>query len=128
MEPTAPTTWAQILRRQDIDQDLVAARLPEFEGLDTEDRRVVLGELKYDGYLARHHREIERVRRLRHLLIPENLDPRAIPGLSREVADLLERHRPRSIADAERLPGMTPAAVAILVGRVGRDGESWPES
>lgn len=128
VEPTAPTTWAQILRRQDIDQDLVAARLPEFEGLDTEDRRVVLGELKYDGYLARHNREIERVRRLRHLLIPENLDPRAIPGLSREVADLLERHRPRTIADAERLPGMTPAAVAILVGRVGGDGESWSES
>jgi tRNA uridine 5-carboxymethylaminomethyl modification enzyme len=68
------------------------------------------------------------VRRLRHLLIPKNLDPCTIPGLSREVTDLLERHRPRTIADAERLPGMTPAAVAILVGRVSRDGESWPES
>ncbi len=128
VEPTTPTTWAQILRRQDVDQDLVADRLPELESLSSEDRRVVLGELKYDGYLERHHREIERVRRLRHLTIPGDLDPRTIPGLSLEVADVLERHRPRTIADAERLPGMTPAAVAILVGRVGRGGESWPES
>ncbi len=128
VEPTTPTTWAQILRRQDVDQAVVAARLPLLEGLDPEDRRVVLAELKYDGYLARHHREIERVGRLRHLVIPEDLDPRAIPGLSREVADLLERHRPRTIADAERLPGMTPAAVAILVGRIGRAGGPCSEN
>ena len=128
VEPASPTTWAQILRRQDVDALRVAARLPELAGLDAQDRRVVVGELKYDGYLARHLREIERVGRLRHLEIPEDLEPRAIPGISREAADALERHRPRTLADAERLPGVTPAAVAILAGRLAREGGRWAKS
>ena len=128
VEPTTPTTWAQVLRRQDVDSEMAAGRLPALQDLDPEDRRVVLGELKYDGYLDRHHREIERMRRLRHLVIPDDLDPGAIPGLSREAADVLMRHRPRTIADAERLPGMTPAAVAILVGRIGRMGTPCPNN
>jgi tRNA U34 5-carboxymethylaminomethyl modifying enzyme MnmG/GidA len=59
-----------------------------------------------------------------------DLDPRSIPGISREVADQLERHRPRTLAEAEGLPGVTAAAVAILAGRLGRRaGEAqWPES
>jgi len=104
--------------------------------LPVEDRRAVVGELRYDGYLARHRREVERVARLRHLEIPAGLEPADIPGLSREAADALRQHRPRTVADAERLPGFTPAAVAILVGRLGRreearraaEGEPWPET
>jgi tRNA uridine 5-carboxymethylaminomethyl modification enzyme len=124
VEPASPTTWAGILRRQDVDGPSVAARLPQLAGLDEEDVRVVVGELRYDGYLARHRREIERVQRLRHLAIPDDLNPRAISGLSREAADSLVHHRPRTLADAERLPGMTPAAVAILAGKLSRGARS----
>jgi tRNA uridine 5-carboxymethylaminomethyl modification enzyme len=120
VEPTGPTTWARILCRPDVNLDRAAARLPMLAGLDPEDRRAVVGELRYDGYLARHRREIERVRRLRHLEIPSGLDVGAIPGISREAAEALERYRPRTLAEAERLPGVTPAAVAILAGRLGR--------
>jgi tRNA uridine 5-carboxymethylaminomethyl modification enzyme len=123
--PTAPTTWARILCRPDVDPERAAARLPLLAELEPEDRRAVVGELRYDGYLARHRREIERVRRLRHLEIPSGLDAGAIPGISREAAEALEHHRPRTIAEAERLPGVTPAAVAILAGRLGR--RSGPE-
>jgi tRNA uridine 5-carboxymethylaminomethyl modification enzyme len=118
VELKTPTSWAGLLRRQDIDARKVAARLHLFADLNAEDRAVVIGRLRYDGYLARHQREIERVQRLRHLEIPPDLDPAAIPGLSREVVDQLRRHRPRTLADAERLPGLTPAAVAILAGRL----------
>jgi len=136
VEPTGPTTWAAILRRQDIDVERAAAALPMLGELPVEDRRAVVGELRYDGYLARHRREVERVARLRHLEIPAGLEPADIPGLSREAADALRQHRPRTVADAERLPGFTPAAVAILVGRLGRreearraaEGEPWPET
>jgi tRNA uridine 5-carboxymethylaminomethyl modification enzyme len=126
VEPTAPTTWARILCRPDVDVERAAARLPQLAGLDPEDRRAVVGELRYDGYLDRHRREIERVRRLRHLEIPPGLEAHAIPGISREAAEAIERHRPRTLADAERLPGVTPAAVAILAGRLGRG--AGPES
>ena len=120
VELTAPTTWAQILRRQDIDTRKVAAGLSELEGLSEEDRRIVIGLLRYDGYLARHERERERVHRLRHVPIPPDLDLASLPGVSREVAEALGRERPRTLADAERVAGMTPAAVALIAGRIAR--------
>ena len=82
----------------------------------------MVGNLRYHGYLDRHRREAARVDRLREVEIPGDLDPRAVPGLSREVIEQLERHRPATLAEAERLPGMTPAATAILAGRLARCG------
>jgi tRNA uridine 5-carboxymethylaminomethyl modification enzyme len=117
---SAPTTWAKILRRQDVNVDRVAAELEALEGLDGNDRRVVIGLLRYDGYLARQERERERVRRLRHIEIPADVDLASWPGVSREVGEALRREKPRTLADAERLPGMTPAALAILAGRLAR--------
>ncbi len=122
IEFTSPATWAQLLRRQDVDLDRAGRNIPELSSLNDEDRRIVVGSLRYEGYLDRHRREIERVRRLRRVKLPGDLDPGAIPGLSREVVEQLERHRPVTLADAERLPGMTPAATAILAGRLARGG------
>ncbi len=120
VELTAPTTWAGLLRRQDIDIDRAAASVPGLVELTEEDRRIVVRSLRYQGYLARHQREIERVQRLREVEIPPGLEPAKVPGLSREIIEQLERHRPATLADAEALPGMTPAAVAILAGRIAR--------
>jgi tRNA uridine 5-carboxymethylaminomethyl modification enzyme len=123
IEPKAPTTWAGLLRRQDVDLDRAYRGVPGLAELRDEDRRIIVGLLRYEGYLDRHRREIERVRRLRGLKIPRAIDPTGIPGLSREVVEQLVRHRPATLADAERLPGMTPAAVAILAGRIARASE-----
>jgi len=123
IEFSTPTTWAKLLRRQEIDLDRAAEKMPELAALSGEDRRIVIGSLRYDGYLSRHRREIERIQRLREVEIPQELDPARIPGLSREVVEQLDRHRPTTLADAERLPGMTPAAVAILAGRLARRRE-----
>ena len=122
VELRSPTTWARLLRRPDVDVDAIASVLPELRQLDADDRRIVIGELRYDGYVVRQRREIERLQRLRHLEIPADFDPRSVEGLSREVVEELLRVRPRTVADAERLPGLTPAAIAILVGRLARDG------
>jgi tRNA uridine 5-carboxymethylaminomethyl modification enzyme len=122
IEFSAPTTWAKILRRQDVDAESVAGALSDLSGLDDEDRRIVIARLRYDGYLARQERERERLHRLRHVEIPPDLDTAAIPGLSREVVEALGRERPQTLADAERVPGMTPAALALLAGRLARHG------
>ena len=116
----SPTTWAGIVRRQDVATERIADAVPALAALDADERRIVIGTLRYRGYLERHRREIERVRRLREVEIPDDLDPRRIPGLSREVVEQLEHHRPRTLAGAEGLPGMTPAAVAILAGHIAR--------
>ena len=78
---SAATTWATILRRQDVDAESVAATLEHISDLDAEDRRIVIGNLRYDGYLARQERERARLRRLRHVPIPTDLDASTIPGL-----------------------------------------------
>ncbi len=122
IELVAPTSWAGLLRRPDVDPERAVAAAPGLAALEAEDRRALVGGLRYDGYLARHQREVDRIRRLRHVPIPADLDPGRIPGLSREVVEQLERHRPATLAAAEALPGMTPAAVAILAGRLARLG------
>jgi tRNA uridine 5-carboxymethylaminomethyl modification enzyme len=120
VEITAPTSWAGLLRRQDVDAVSVADAVPGLESLSTEDREVVVGRLRYRGYLGRHQQELDRVGRLRDVRIPTDLVYRRVSGLSREVVENLERYQPRTLAEVEEIPGMTPAAVAILAGKISR--------
>jgi tRNA uridine 5-carboxymethylaminomethyl modification enzyme len=71
-------------------------------------------EIKYNGYIAQQERQIERLRSAERRRIPETFGFGAVPGLSREVRDKLERVRPVTLGQAARIPGVTPAAVAIL--------------
>ncbi len=111
-----PTTWAGILTRHDIDSHKAAALAPGISELPRREQMVVVAKIRYEGYVERQKREIERISRLRTIQIPEDFDPDDIPGLSNEVKDVIRRFKPNSLQDAERLPGMTPAAVAALVG------------
>jgi tRNA uridine 5-carboxymethylaminomethyl modification enzyme len=61
---------------------------------------------------------------MREASIPATMEFRGIPGLSREVVDCLERFRPRTLAEASRLAAVTPAALAILAGRLKLGGEA----
>jgi tRNA uridine 5-carboxymethylaminomethyl modification enzyme len=69
---------------------------------------------KYDGYVRRMLDEVARFKALEGRLIPDALDYRAVPGLSSETREKLTAVRPRSLGQASRIPGMTPAAVSIL--------------
>lgn len=71
-------------------------------------------EIKYDGYLKQQERMVERLRAAEGRFIPEGLDYRSVPGLSREIREKLERVRPVTLGQAGRIPGVTPAAVAVL--------------
>ncbi|HWQ54430.1 MAG TPA: tRNA uridine-5-carboxymethylaminomethyl(34) synthesis enzyme MnmG [Bryobacteraceae bacterium] len=71
-------------------------------------------EIKYNGYIAQQARQIERLRGVERRKIPESFGFSAVPGLSREIRDKLERVRPATLGQAARIPGVTPAAIAIL--------------
>src|SRR5690606_39526942 len=71
--------------------------------------------VKYAGYLDRQREEIERQRRHESTPIPQDFDYAAVRGLSAEVQQKLERVRPLSIGQAQRIPGMTPAAISLLL-------------
>jgi len=113
-----PSTWARVLCRHDVDAEAAAGQIPILAELPDEDRRAVVFGLRYRGYVDRQRRQIERLARLRQLEIPEHLELESIAGLSHEVVDVLRHYRPRTLAEAQGLPGMTPAATAILAGRL----------
>ncbi|HTS67278.1 MAG TPA: tRNA uridine-5-carboxymethylaminomethyl(34) synthesis enzyme MnmG, partial [Candidatus Acidoferrales bacterium] len=69
---------------------------------------------KYSGYISQQERQMERLKDAERRPIPAEFAYRGIPGLSREVQDKLERVRPITLGQAARIPGVTPAAVAVL--------------
>jgi tRNA uridine 5-carboxymethylaminomethyl modification enzyme len=71
-------------------------------------------EAKYGGYVLQQERQIERLRHAEGRSIPEQFEYSCLPGLSREVQGKLERVRPRTLGQAARIPGVTPAAIAVL--------------
>ncbi|MGH8210241.1 MAG: tRNA uridine-5-carboxymethylaminomethyl(34) synthesis enzyme MnmG [Steroidobacteraceae bacterium] len=79
---------------------------------------------KYAGYIERQQDEIERQRRNEETRLPEDLDYAQVAGLSHEVRQKLAEARPATIGLAGRLPGMTPAAVSILIVHLKRRGQS----
>ena len=71
-------------------------------------------EVKYSGYIAQQERQIRRLREAEGRAIPGRFSYGAIPGLSREIREKLERVRPETLGQAARIPGVTAAAVAVL--------------
>lgn len=80
----------------------------------------VEAEFRYRGYLKRHDAVIDRARRQESRVIPLDFQYSGLPGLSREVSERLSQVRPETIGQAARVPGVTPAAVAIVASRVVR--------
>jgi tRNA uridine 5-carboxymethylaminomethyl modification enzyme len=77
-------------------------------------------EFKYEGYLRRQRASIERQRRQEHRRIPETFGFAGLPGLSREIVQRLTECRPATLGQASRIPGVTPAAVAVIAAYLDR--------
>ena len=71
--------------------------------------------VKYEGYIKRQKADIEKLQRNENTRIPDHIDYTNVVGLSNEVKQKLNEARPESIARASRLPGVTPAAISLLM-------------
>ncbi|KAF1695276.1 tRNA uridine-5-carboxymethylaminomethyl(34) synthesis enzyme MnmG [Pseudoxanthomonas koreensis] len=80
--------------------------------------------VKYAGYVDRQREEIARQQRHEETAIPAQFDYAAVRGLSAEVQQKLERVRPQTIGQAQRIPGMTPAAISLLLVHLERQRRS----
>ena len=117
------TTAAQALSRPPVSLALLAR-----QGFDIErdaerpdlDAATIEAEFKYRGYLKRHDAQLARARDQEHHAIPGAFEYRGVPGLSREIVERLSTIRPTTLGQAARVPGVTPAAVAILASRLRR--------
>ena len=109
-------TAARLLRRPEISvADLKAFGFDEEVENDLAFKLEV--ELKYEGYIERQRREAAQFQKLEKTLIPDDIDYPVIAGLSRELTERLSELRPKSLGQASRVSGMTPAAItALMVG------------
>jgi tRNA uridine 5-carboxymethylaminomethyl modification enzyme len=71
--------------------------------------------IKYEGYLRRQEEEAKKLKKYEEMRFPPAFPFATVPGLSAEARDKLVRVRPDSIGQAQRIPGVTPAAVALLL-------------
>ena len=108
------TSLADLLRRPELRLEDIGVFYPEIFGLPPDIAGEVEIRIKYEGYVKRQAEQVERFKKLENCLVPEDIDFSGLPGLSREVQEKLARIRPRSLGQAARISGITPAAVSIL--------------
>ncbi len=112
-----PQSAARLLRRPGLDPQTLARLHPALEPLARlapAVREQLEIRAHYAGYHQREQEQVARFKEKEQVAIPADLDFRDLPGLSREVAEKLERIRPRNLGQAGRISGVTPAALAVL--------------
>ncbi len=110
--------YYDLLKRPDIYLESIATQLNEELNKFSKDimNRVELF-VKYEGYISRQKEEIDRLKKFDDFKIEIDMDFNSIPGLSIEVVEKLNKIRPKTISEASRISGITPAAVGILLMR-----------
>lgn len=104
----------ELLRRPEVSIGQLGAVSPELADMRPEALEQLEIAIKYEGYIARQQEDVDRFRRLERTVIPRDFSFDGIDGLSLEVREKLERHRPETLGQASRIPGVTPAAIAVL--------------
>ncbi|PLX81569.1 MAG: tRNA uridine-5-carboxymethylaminomethyl(34) synthesis enzyme MnmG [Desulfuromonas sp.] len=104
----------ELLRRPEVTMAGLRGIAPELAELPHRSCEQLEISVKYAGYIQRQQEEIDRFRRTEGVTIPENFEFKKISGLSSEVVEKLDAIRPLNLGQASRIPGVTPAAIAIL--------------
>ena len=107
-------TALEALRRPEVNYKDLCLQL----GIEEAEEKVsldVVTQEKYSGYIFRQNKEIKKVQKNENALIPESISYTEIKGLSNESKQKLTQVKPRTLAHAQRIPGMTPAAISLLL-------------
>jgi tRNA uridine 5-carboxymethylaminomethyl modification enzyme len=110
-----PTSLAALLRRPEITFQHIKEIFPGASGWPADVEEEVEVEIKYEGYIKKQLAQVERFIKLENRRIPDDLDYGSIKGLSMEARQKLEQIRPRSIGQASRISGVSPADIALLL-------------
>ena len=113
------TDLLRMFGQDECDKSTLAEYLKEHNILVSERAlQIIHSEIRYEPYITREKQEIKKTAHFKTLMIPENFNYMAIPGLSKELQQKLTKHKPLNIAHAALIPGMTPAAISLLIFRV----------
>ena len=105
----------ELLRRPEVDVERLLSFLEGGEAITEQVGEQVEIQAKYAGYIVRQQTDIDKALRYDHLRLPDALDYTGVPGLSNEVSQKLKAQRPETLGQASRIPGMTPAAISLLL-------------
>ncbi|MEO0020787.1 MAG: tRNA uridine-5-carboxymethylaminomethyl(34) synthesis enzyme MnmG [candidate division WOR-3 bacterium] len=109
-----PASALELLRRPEITWQSLCRLTESAPQLPLPVQELIEVEVKYEGYIERTKRQVARFQELEEIRIPPGIDYYQIPGLSTEVREKLSRIRPASVGQAQRIPGITPAAIFAL--------------
>ena len=108
-----------IARIGQIGVDLGLIELPAFlNKMNKKAGKISENDKFYAGYIMRNNREIESYRRDKEIKIPTDFDYDNMPGLTRELCEKLKRVRPENIAELQKIPGMTPAGIMVVLRKI----------
>ena len=103
-----------LLKRPEVTHKDISALTPELK-IDAKVSEQVEVDAKYAGYISRQQDDIDRMRRHENTTIPETFDYSRVSGLSNEIKQKLGEAKPETLARASRIPGVTPAAISLLL-------------
>lgn len=112
---TKASTFEQLLKRPQLSYDDIAPFDNDNPGLPRDVNRQVEIQCKYEGYISRHIDQAKKFQQLETITIPDDIVYDTIPSLSTEIKQKLSDIRPVSLGQASRIPGITPAAVSVLM-------------
>lgn len=117
MDGVRRSAWT-LLSYPDVDMTQIARLVPSVDDFDRRTQERVAIEARYAVYMERQAADIARMQQQEAVRIPDGFVYRGLPGLSNELTQKLEAIRPVSIAAAQKIEGMTPAALALLLARL----------
>ncbi len=103
-----------LIGRNTIDKEKFDVLVPSLKELDDYFKEQIIIEAKYYRYIQKQQKQIEKMKKMLKLNIPENFSYKGLPGLSNEVIEKLEKHRPPTLYNASLISGITPAALDII--------------
>jgi tRNA uridine 5-carboxymethylaminomethyl modification enzyme len=105
----------QLLKRAELDYEMVKTLAKSPDNFDSSVERQVEIQVKYEGYIEKQLREIEKFKNLERVKIPQDYDFGGVHGLSNELKEKLSVIKPTSLGQASRIDGITPAAISVLM-------------
>lgn len=109
------STIAELVKRPELNYDMLAPIDKHRPELAWDVREQVNINLKYEGYIDRQMRQVEHFKKLENKMIPDSIDYSQINSLRKEATQKLEKFRPRSIGQASRISGVSPADISVLL-------------
>ena len=114
-ELTTGTKMAELLKRTELDYEKLAPIDEERPKLTKQEKEEVEIQIKYEGYIKMQEAQVEKFKKLETKMLPENIDYEDIKGISLEARQKLNKFKPRSIGQASRISGVSPADISVLL-------------